>query len=278
MAEQKNLPATSRKIKRAREEGDVAKSRDITGAIAIFTAFLFIFFSLIDYQRVVAFSIKTFSQDKDFISDSMLLFIKEAMLVWAWMVIPCLVCILVVVFMVESLQVGLNFSLKPLGFKLSRLSFFQGLKRIFGFQNSDNGSLVPTQLFYELVKMIFYLVVFVLFFGGILFHLWLEAIAGDYESISDLLTLLQYGGIRIAGIASVVLLVVGVVDLLVVRSRRLKRLRMNISEFRREHRENEGSPEMKGLRKSLHQEMLLQGALDGIRRAKVVVVSDEREQ
>jgi len=71
-------------------------------------------------------------------------------------------------------------------------------------------------------------------------------------------------------------LLLGGLDLLSEQKKRRKRLRMDFEEFKRELREAEGDPEMKGMRKQLAHEILFHGFLQSIRRAKVVVVNKDR--
>jgi type III secretion protein U len=53
----------------------------------------------------------------------------------------------------------------------------------------------------------------------------------------------------------------------------LKRHKMTKDEVRRESREMEGSPEMRGMRRRLHQEVGMGNMLENVRKANVVVVN-----
>jgi type III secretion protein U len=47
---------------------------------------------------------------------------------------------------------------------------------------------------------------------------------------------------------------------------------MDVTEFRKEMRESEGDPELKGMRKQLFQESIFGSSLNAIRKAKVLVL------
>ena len=70
----------------------------------------------------------------------------------------------------------------------------------------------------------------------------------------------------------VAVVILGVVDSLEQRRRRRERLKMDREELKKEFRESEGDPELMGLRKQMHRELLMTGMLQSVRKAKVVVV------
>ncbi|MFO0663234.1 MAG: EscU/YscU/HrcU family type III secretion system export apparatus switch protein [Polyangiaceae bacterium] len=68
-------------------------------------------------------------------------------------------------------------------------------------------------------------------------------------------------------------LVFGTIDLLVVRRDWKRRLRMSKDEVKREHRENDGDPELKAARERAHREVMAQINVAAVKRARVVVVN-----
>lgn len=78
---------------------------------------------------------------------------------------------------------------------------------------------------------------------------------------------------RLGWIAALVGLGLGAIDLLIVRRAWLKRNRMTKDEIKREYKESEGDPELKGARKRAHQEMLAGSMITAVKNATVVVVN-----
>jgi type III secretion protein U len=105
------------------------------------------------------------------------------------------------------------------------------------------------------------------------------------EENLGLLLSIPYGGLE--GIAPVagslfsalifrvapVFLVVAAVDYTFQRYQYIKGLKMSKDEVKREYKEMEGDPQIKGKRKQLHQEMAMSGTLEGVRKAQVVVTN-----
>jgi flagellar biosynthesis protein FlhB len=65
----------------------------------------------------------------------------------------------------------------------------------------------------------------------------------------------------------------GVIDLLVVRTAWMRRLRMSKDEVRREHKDSEGDPMLKQARERAYHDMLAQATIAAVRTATVVVVN-----
>lgn len=72
-----------------------------------------------------------------------------------------------------------------------------------------------------------------------------------------------------------VMIGVGGADYLWQRHRMLRSLRMSRDELKREHKESEGDPEHKAERQRLHRELSQQRALEEVRRADLVVVNPD---
>lgn len=78
---------------------------------------------------------------------------------------------------------------------------------------------------------------------------------------------------RLALMAAVAGVAIGAIDVLVVRRGWMKRLMMTKAEVKREHRESEGDPHLKAARDRTHREMLNSATLASVRTASVVVVN-----
>jgi flagellar biosynthesis protein FlhB len=73
--------------------------------------------------------------------------------------------------------------------------------------------------------------------------------------------------------AALVGLALGVLDLVVVRSAWMRRLRMSKDEVRREHKDSEGDPQLKAARERAYHDMMAQASIAAVRTASVVVVN-----
>ncbi len=163
---------------------------------------------------------------------------------------------------VSVATVGLELNPEHLTPKLERISPAAGLKRMFSIR-----SLV------ELLKALVVTgVVAAMVWSEVeevgpdaLRAVWLEGA----EGLSHLLGRLAPLAARIAW----VLLVLGVADYALARSRHIKDLMMTREEVKREYKESEGDPQHKAQRKALHRQFAQGGPARGMQKATAVVVN-----
>jgi flagellar biosynthesis protein FlhB len=111
---------------------------------------------------------------------------------------------------------------------------------------------------------------------------WL-AVRGLTEHVVDLSRLggrLAWAPVVVAEVAgglawkaALVGLGLGLVDVLVVRSAWMKRLRMSKDEVRREHKDSEGDPQLKAARERAYHDLMAQATIASVKTASVVVVN-----
>lgn len=134
---EKTEPATPRKLEKAREEGQVAKSQDINTAVLLLILFggLRIFGSFM-YDRISAMyefyynAISDYATEEFTVSRAMGLFsfgLKEIILI----ILPIIVFALLGAFVSNVVQVKWKVTLKPMMPKLSKINPINGFKRFF---------------------------------------------------------------------------------------------------------------------------------------------------
>ncbi|MBN1206788.1 MAG: EscU/YscU/HrcU family type III secretion system export apparatus switch protein [Myxococcaceae bacterium] len=183
-----------------------------------------------------------------------------------WMLVrlsgPALGGALLASLVVSVATVGLELNPEHLAPKLERISPAAGLKRMFSVR-----SLV------ELLKALVVTgVVAALVWSEVeeagpdaLRAVWLEGAVG----LNHLMGRLAPLATRLAW----VLLVLGVADYALARSRHLKDLMMTREEVKREYKESEGDPHHKAQRKALHRQFAQGGPARGVQKATAVVIN-----
>jgi type III secretion protein U len=164
--------------------------------------------------------------------------------------------------LVSGIQVGGAFSTDKLKPDITKLNPIAGFKRIFSLRT-----------LFELARLLIKLL-------AISLMLWILArsllpLVAQAERIS-LLSWLLIGGKQIEALLMLCCLVFGVVALADVAYQRwdyMRRHRMSKDEVRREYKEREGDPILRGRRKQLHQEIAFHVMLARVRTASVVVVN-----
>lgn len=269
----KNLPPSQKKLEKAREQGDVAKSPEITAAIKLSVGVAYLFCARSDFEKLRHYIHKSFVLAQDFHTNNMLVCFVEGLGIAMGLVVPLLLLLVLTVLVVESCQVGFRFSLKPLALNFSRLGFSQGLKRIFGVGQGSADSTIPIVPLTEAAKAAAYLVALLTVMIACLLGTKQLFVSWHYSHAAEALQVGRVVLHRVVPALLTVCVILGFIDLLLAKRRRLNRLRMDAEEYRRELRESEGDPQIRAVRRQQHQELLMREIIQGVRKAKVLLTN-----
>jgi type III secretion protein U len=184
----------------------------------------------------------------------------------AWCVAPLLALIAAIGVMAGMAgTLGPLFSFAQLAPNLEHLNPIQGLKRIVSLRN-----------LIEIAKSFGKIAILVAVFAAIL-PSWLQPLfempaCGESCVAPVLVAILK--PVMLA--AALVFLTLGIVDVALQYRLLLRDMRMTRTEQKREHKDNEGDPLLRGERRRLFAEMLQQAASFGIRKASIAVVDGDR--
>lgn len=214
-------------------------------------------------------------QGEDFLTNNMLVSLREMLDLGFSGSALFFLSVPVTAAIAEVLQVGIQWNPAPLSFQLSRLNPMKGIRRILGWRSTQGGG-PPLDTVGE---MLWILMIFSCGSALLIQQLWgvLHAgwLSGQPLGATEYLGL-HHELIKMAGAGVAIGTLAGIAEWLFARWRLVKRLRMDREELKRELRESDGDPELRGMRKHLHQELLAHGTLEGVRRAKVVISSGAR--
>ncbi|MCP1117104.1 type III secretion system export apparatus subunit SctU [Robbsia andropogonis] len=263
MSSEKTEQPTQKKLRDARRKGDVPKSKDFTQTLLILSLFGY----LIGRGKAMYESLTGLIlvpptlMDMPFDS-AVSAFTHMAAKEVAMIVAPFLVIVLAVGIFGEMIQSGVLLAfekLKPSGKKLNALT---NLKQIFSKKNF-------VEFLKSTLKIVFLSVlVYKVLMNALpqLFTLPRAGLEGVFSAISTLmLTLL----INVA----LAYLVIGLADLAWQRFQHRTQLKMSKDEVKREYKEMEGDPHVKGMRRRLQREMATEGSVKRARNATVVVTN-----
>lgn len=269
MAEDSDLErteeATPKRLEKAREEGQVARSQELTTFTLLMAAAAGIMFmgaGLMDKLLRIMKAGMQMERDLAFQTDLMLNRLYELAFEGLLSMAPLLFLLLVIAFFAPMLLSGWMFSAKALIPKFDRINPIKGLGRIFSVN-----SLV------ELVKAILKTVVI----GGVAaLVIW-----HNKEAVMALLTVPVHLGISRTGdfLAMSFLLIIGAIILVVVIDvpfkiwEHVKQLRMTKEEIRKEHKDSEGDPFIKARIRGLQREAARRRMMAEIPKADVIVTN-----
>jgi type III secretion protein U len=254
---------TERRLRDARRRGDVGKSREV-GATVGLLATLVVGSLVVGYagaQLSALIELAIGSIDKPFD-----LAMRELGRAGAWALVGIVLSVAVpvglLVLLAEFLQVGPVFSTEPLSPKLERLNPVEGLKRMFKAENLVEllKSLAKTAL----LGLIAWLVTREMFMRVSALH------HGSAQAFGEAL---RTSTVLLLGWTVAIFSVVAVADVLYQRHAYLKKMRMSRDEIKREHKEDEGDPHIKGKRRQLHREWAENNAVLSTEQAHLLVMN-----
>lgn len=264
-SQDRNLPASEKKIRKARQDGQVARSRDLAHLMVVGgggALLVLLMPRLGDWlSRLLTTGLRF---DVNALAQPDAMTRQLATLGWAWlMVLLPLGAIGIALALGASLASGgWNFTLKPLAPKFSKLDPLAGLGRMVSGQHL--GDLVKASVLALLLGTV----------GGV----WLYLHLGQFHDALTMplpVALAHTGQSLLNGLALllVVLVVFAAIDVPLQRLNLRNRLKMSHQEVKQEHKEAEGNVEMKGRIKARMREMARKRMLAAVPKADLVVMN-----
>ena len=257
--------ATPHRRQKAREEGHVAKSQDLTSAIILIGALLILLWqgqSLLDFLGRLAHSQLAEKVTFDNSSSILTQQLRALVLQLASVLLPILGLLFVLAVIVQVGQVGLLFVPKRLSPDLNHINPLRGMQRLFS---------LPT---------------FVRFSFG-LFKVLAVSAVGAVSLWLDRATILSLGGLGVRELSLAIfslifwtvlkigfaLLILAIVDYAFQRWKHEQDLRMTNHEMREELRSLQGDPQVTARRLAVQRQLVLNRVISLVPQANVVVTS-----
>ena len=263
--QEKTEKPTGKKLSKAREEGQVPKSPEISSAFILLGAlgvFLFagpwMFWAISDFMHGIFQNLGTLRIE----GISARAFLLEVLQSVGLIIMPLLAVLLVLGVAANLLQVGFLFTLKPFTPKLSKLNPITGMKKFVSLK-----SLV--ELLKSLVKVVF--------IGGIS---WL-VLRGELDTIPSLIEMsvgqiLTYIGtvaLKMIFYVGFGILVLAAIDFSYQRWQHTKDLMMSKQEVKDEAKQSEGDPQVKGRIRKAQREMAMKRMMKSVPDADVIITN-----
>lgn len=244
-SEEKTLPASARKLKKAREKGQVVTSRDSLASLATLVVLIYLFARREPLSDLLT-SLFTYTPPAELayaeaLSDLLDLSFRVAV----YICVPMMVLVIAAGILIgQVISGGPLFSTEPLRPDFSKINPATGFSRIF-----SKRTFLTFLMHLVRVSVIFCtLSVILIYFAGALFtspYCGLECTKDAAIGITiPLLTALV-----------VVLLLSALFDYLVQRSSFLREQKMTLTEFKRELKDQHGDPQLRGRLKSDRRDM-----------------------
>lgn len=257
---------TERKLQKAREDGKVAKSPDVTGAVILLLAIMTLWFlSSYLFEQFLAMMRYYFTRAGELDVTETGLGSIGFFQFYIRMFAPIAGISFIAAAAGNILQVGFLFSTKPISPDFQRIAPNVGkwLKKSFA------GAEAGYNLFKALGK--------VLIVGTIAF-------VNIYGSVGELVNLIHgthmHGVALVSGIAlrillqtTIVMLFLSLIDYRFQRKQHIEGLKMSVQEIKEERKTNEGDPQVRGRLKQRMQEMMTRNITQTVPKADVIVTN-----
>ena len=264
--EKTELP-TARRLEKAREDGDVARSKELSMAmIMIVTSALMIFMGGDIVMSLSYMMTDGLSLDRNLVFDAQALPVHLGTILFEgfWSIVPILLVTLFVSLITPAFMGGWIFSTKAFMPKLSKLNPIKGFGRMFGIK--------------AVVELLKAVGKFLLVAGIGLFTLtwYSDGLLGLGKGNTQA-AFMQAGEIMAWSVffMCLSLVLIAAIDVPFQSYQHTKKLKMTLQELKDEMKDVEGRPEVKAAIRQKQREMSMQRMVDAVPDADVVIVNPE---
>lgn len=263
--DEKTLPASQHKLRRAKQEGNVGKSIELVGFFVMLVGLALLFFMLPYWvegcRNIFAYTASLFSLP-EFSSQELLLLSATLGLEMLKMILPIFLGLVVMGVLANVGQFGFLLSTKPIEPKLSKINPVTGTKNLFSLKKALDGFMITLKVF------IAFIVGFVVFLGFF----------GDLPTVSrfrlyDQILWFRDKALILIGILLVIFAVMAVADFMIKRFQYMKSLRMSPKELKDETKQYEGNPEVRSRIRQMQQKIARTRMMQEVPKASVVITN-----
>ncbi len=262
---EKTEQPTPKRIKKAREEGNVPRTVELNSAIILLTGAILLYFMMGKLVGNIIYFFHIFWNEIphfNFTVDNFQQYLAAGSLKLAAMLAPLLLAILAVGIIVNIVQTGFLFTLKPLMPKLNRINPIGGLKKFISIKG-----------FVELLKNIIKVS-----FVGLIAYWTIKADFAEFvplldKSLGQIVVFLGHLTFKVVLRTALLILVIAILDYIWVKYKYIKDLKMTKQEVKEEHRQSEGPPEIKSQIRKLQIKQAVNRMMREVPSAEVVITN-----
>jgi len=264
-AQERTEQATPRKLRRARREGQVARSMELNSVIVISFGFVTIYLmGPMIYSSLATMMTQTFSGAPHVVISQTTVpgLIMDNLMTFGVIAGPILLSLAIFAYAVNVSQTGFLFSVKALAIKTDKFNLAKGFKRLISKRSL-------AELIRDIIKIILISIVSYHTLSGWLPKMMMLGDAGIGQYAASMGKLALTLAIKI----SVVLLVVALFDFAFQRYDYASNLKMTKQEVREELKDTEGNPILKARVRQIQRDLARQRMMAEIPKADVVITN-----
>ena len=261
---QKTEQPTPQKLRKIKEQGQVAKSKDVTAFITTLTLTLFIMFGFAySWEHIMIFASKSLASGDVDLNEVFANRLHIAINLLVVVILPILCVTLISAILANISQIGFIFSTHPITPDINKINPINGLKRIFGFKN-----------FVDFLRSTLKLCV-------LLFSIFIVV----RDSLSELFYIIECGiacitnvwrsiSLKIVFLAILIFFFLAVFDSWFQRHQFNKDQMMTRDEVKKDRKSSEGDPLIKSERKKIHRETADEDIDTIVKESTIIILSN----
>lgn len=253
---------TSKKIEDARNEGNISKSAEISGAVVLTLGTMYLLFfssySMMEIKKLMLFSYSFIGQELD----GPLFYVITSQMVITLLKALAPLFILVIVLALASNWFQFGFLAIPLKFDLQKLDPIKGLKNIFGFKKLIEALKLSAKLTIIMIVMV---LIFMITYQDFITMM-------NQELSLTIATMLKLTFYFLSAIL-LIIIIFAIIDFYFTRHYYMKSLRMSKQEIKDEFKNMEGDPQVKGRIRRIQMQMAQKRMMSSVPDADVVITN-----
>ncbi len=261
---EKTEAPSAHKIQRARQEGNVAKSPEVSGVILMLVGLisLFVIFPFwLEKIRGIYIYVINFPKEDITTSDVVHIF-WSLISIAGMMILPIFGILLFAGIFGNTIQFGFLLTIKAIKPKLSKINPISGIKNVFSIRKLIDGWMITLKVLITLIV------------GGIILYIFLHDIEGvAHMNIQNQMLWWRNKCLILIGAMIGVFGIMALVDFMLKRYQYIKSLRMTKQEVKDELIQHEGNPEVRAKIRQIMRRNAMNRMMSAIPNAQVVVTN-----
>ncbi|MDE1460991.1 type III secretion system export apparatus subunit SctU [Spartinivicinus poritis] len=262
MSEKTEKP-TPKKIRDAREKGQVAKSKEIV-SLALLVVIVLLFWLMSDYY--LSHLTELITLPAKFLDAPWQLALSEVgkgiLTESFYLLAPIFTVVFITGILSNNLQFGWLFSFTPIKPELKKINPIEGAKKIFAKKN-----------LVEFLKSVIKILTLSIAIYWVIRANMQDLVKIVHCGVECSIPLLGALLLQLFIVVLVVFVILAVLDMVYEKHHHEKELKMSKDEVKREYKETEGNPEIKQQRKQIHKDLLASNIVDNVNNANLLVTN-----
>lgn len=266
-ASEKTEQPTARRLQKAKKQGQVPQSQEITSVATLIALVLMVALLAPNLLQWFILKIRTlygsFNQTDIFASNKAFIqFVNTNIVDSIFLIFPVVIALVMASVLTGAAVSGLNFAPEAINFKWSMINPVSGLQKLFNAR-----SLV--RLITSIAKLLFVFVIVWFYLQSKLDAFVTLRWAATMQMVTAIAKIIFGLCVRI----SIALLVIAIADVFYQKYKYIKDLKMTRQEVKQERKDTEGSPEVKTRIRKIQLEASLKRLLQEVPKANVILVN-----